>query len=57
VTFYKRFNSNEIFYNRTRKSCPFNTGEDSPVEIIFEEIEAQVISSTISFVTKESTDI
>jgi hypothetical protein len=31
--------------------------EDSPVEIIFEEIEAQVISSTISFVAKESTDI
>jgi hypothetical protein len=31
--------------------------EDSPVEIIFEEIEAQVISSTISFVKKESTDI
>ena len=31
--------------------------EDSPVQIIFEEIEAQVNSSTIGFVTKESTDI
>ena len=27
VTFLKRFNSYEIFYDRTRKRLPFNTGD------------------------------
>ena len=27
VTTLKRFNSYDIFYDRTRKKCPFNTGD------------------------------